>query len=584
MMAGSIMPGPQSGAEGMLVMPAMSALPGGLGARAGAGGATGPAGAGLAATGKSGTTGSPKAGAATGGTEGIFAALLASALAGAKSGTAPGPSGETGDAGEAAGTGGQPAVPVSAAPGRQAAVQDGARPSGEAVAEATPGQSPGPPALPPAASEAKPGPPASAANPAPTAGPAVTAEPVATPEPAVWVAGVTRTPEGPKQADGRLDRVFAGAPGAAEAGERRVADPAPEVGGAQEAAPEATGEAAPVRPTLGPGTPGTGVPPAAENHPERAEADPGRVARPEGPADPAGAAAPATAVAAVAEGAPEAARGETEATGAPVKGAADRQAPARRSVSTSAGRPVAPAKKSEVRENGWRAGAVRETARGEAAPAGQTTEEEARAAAATPGGAKAPAAEEAVGGATPDVAQLPATAAQDPASRRAEAAPEAHRNEPHPQVRAELKELPQLVRKAELLARAEGPSEMRLQLVPEHLGRLAVRVSVDGGVVTARLVVENPEVKALVEQRLSELTRSLQDQGLRLTNVSVGCESSGGNPNQQAWRGQGDFPQAAAFAPARRQYEELPAGVPGLAHAALTHQWRGSGGVVDALV
>jgi hypothetical protein len=125
---------------------------------------------------------------------------------------------------------------------------------------------------------------------------------------------------------------------------------------------------------------------------------------------------------------------------------------------------------------------------------------------------------------------------------------------------------------------------MRLQLVPEHLGRLQVRVSIDEGVVTARLVVENPEVKALVEQRLPELSRALQDQGLRLTNVSVGCENSGANRDFQGWQGERDLPRSLASGSARREYDDLPSGAVGLVHQAISHQWRGSGGVVDALV
>ncbi|MDI6870352.1 MAG: flagellar hook-length control protein FliK [Bacillota bacterium] len=165
------------------------------------------------------------------------------------------------------------------------------------------------------------------------------------------------------------------------------------------------------------------------------------------------------------------------------------------------------------------------------------------------------------------------------------ASPGSAKAEPlRPYSRAELRDLPQFVRRAELVARSGAPTEMRVQLVPESLGRLSVRVSVAEGGVTARLVVENPEVKALVEERLPELERALRDQGFRLAGLSVGCEDAGA--------GQGGFLREEVREPlgwglsrsaARHQYEETPA-VPVEPAIPASHLWAGSGGLLDALM
>lgn len=130
--------------------------------------------------------------------------------------------------------------------------------------------------------------------------------------------------------------------------------------------------------------------------------------------------------------------------------------------------------------------------------------------------------------------------------------------------RVELKDLPQFVRKAELVATSGGPTEMRVQLVPENLGRMSVHISVTQGAVSAHLVVESPEVKALVEQRLPELEQSLREQGLQLSGLSVGCQDSGNregallrDQQQTGWTGRNQ----QSVGNARREYEESPLGV-----------------------
>ncbi len=155
-----------------------------------------------------------------------------------------------------------------------------------------------------------------------------------------------------------------------------------------------------------------------------------------------------------------------------------------------------------------------------------------------------------------------------------------------PFARAEWRDLPQFVRRAEVMAQAGRPTEMRLQLVPEHLGRLSLRVAVAEGGVTARLVVETPEVKLLVEQRLPELERALREQGLRLDSLSVGCEGAGaGNSGFLREEIREEVARGLSYGAARRRYEEDPSGLATEALApSVSHLWTGNGSLLDALV
>jgi hypothetical protein len=142
------------------------------------------------------------------------------------------------------------------------------------------------------------------------------------------------------------------------------------------------------------------------------------------------------------------------------------------------------------------------------------------------------------------------------------------------------------VRRAELAAEAGKPAELRLQLVPEHLGRLSLRITVAEGGVTARMLVETPEVKVLIEQRLPELERALREQGLRLESVSVGCAGQeAGDSRFFRQESREEAVRGLSEGLARRWYEEQPSGGPAGALAPeVSHLWSGSGTLVDALV
>ncbi len=82
----------------------------------------------------------------------------------------------------------------------------------------------------------------------------------------------------------------------------------------------------------------------------------------------------------------------------------------------------------------------------------------------------------------------------------------------------------------------EGRGQMEMQLVPDELGRLRIRISVEDGRVTARIVTESREARAMLESHLPDLRLALGEQGLKVHEVklsqagsSVGDELTGGS-------------------------------------------------------
>lgn len=72
-----------------------------------------------------------------------------------------------------------------------------------------------------------------------------------------------------------------------------------------------------------------------------------------------------------------------------------------------------------------------------------------------------------------------------------------------------------------------GGGEARVQLRPEYLGELTIRLVVDDGVVTARVEAELPAVREWIERHEVSLRQALGEHGLTLDalNVSDGGQS-----------------------------------------------------------
>lgn len=104
-----------------------------------------------------------------------------------------------------------------------------------------------------------------------------------------------------------------------------------------------------------------------------------------------------------------------------------------------------------------------------------------------------------------------------------------------------------------------GPvTELQVQLKPESLGRVDLKVSMENGVLTGRILVDNPAVKAALEASLPQLRQNLADQGIALQSMTVGYGSergqSQGNAHQSMYyHGGRPEPQYSALRPLARQ-------------------------------
>jgi len=94
--------------------------------------------------------------------------------------------------------------------------------------------------------------------------------------------------------------------------------------------------------------------------------------------------------------------------------------------------------------------------------------------------------------------------------------------------------MPQVIRNMATLVR-EGGAEMRLQLKPADLGEIELRVRTTEGVVRGEMLVQNPEVKQLLDAQADRLKNALAAQGLALEGFDVNVNRdprSGQTPEQ----------------------------------------------------
>jgi flagellar hook-length control protein FliK len=76
-----------------------------------------------------------------------------------------------------------------------------------------------------------------------------------------------------------------------------------------------------------------------------------------------------------------------------------------------------------------------------------------------------------------------------------------------------------------------GLTEIRLQLRPESLGEVKLRIRVEGDVVFARINVESQQIKQIVETNLQSLKDSLNQQHLSCGSLEVSVGNDGWNDN-----------------------------------------------------
>ena len=80
-------------------------------------------------------------------------------------------------------------------------------------------------------------------------------------------------------------------------------------------------------------------------------------------------------------------------------------------------------------------------------------------------------------------------------------------------------------------------SEISLQLVPESLGRVKVKLTVTDGILTGRIVVQNDETRALIQSNIVRLQENLEQQGIPVSKFLVDVGRDGGHGQQQLFQG-----------------------------------------------
>lgn len=103
---------------------------------------------------------------------------------------------------------------------------------------------------------------------------------------------------------------------------------------------------------------------------------------------------------------------------------------------------------------------------------------------------------------------------------------------------------PQYTRPAEAVIKVlrhlktdEGPVKtVRLQLQPETLGKVTVRLELNEGQLRADLVVDSAAARQALEAGLSELRQRLMDQGIQLGSFHVSVGDDGSSARDEAER------------------------------------------------
>jgi flagellar hook-length control protein FliK len=83
----------------------------------------------------------------------------------------------------------------------------------------------------------------------------------------------------------------------------------------------------------------------------------------------------------------------------------------------------------------------------------------------------------------------------------------------------------QVLDKAELV-KANQANAVKLQLYPEHLGKLEIKVSSHQGVISAQLTADTQQAKAALEGQVAMLQRSFAEMGLKVDKVEVTLSSA----------------------------------------------------------
>jgi len=102
----------------------------------------------------------------------------------------------------------------------------------------------------------------------------------------------------------------------------------------------------------------------------------------------------------------------------------------------------------------------------------------------------------------------------------------------------------QIVEKAEMI-RGKNSSEIKIDLKPDFLGKMTIKLVVEEGGLTAKFITDNLHVKNMLESNLHVLKQTLENQGIKVEKTEVNVQLNNGGMfdgsegnQQEPWQNQ----------------------------------------------
>jgi len=116
--------------------------------------------------------------------------------------------------------------------------------------------------------------------------------------------------------------------------------------------------------------------------------------------------------------------------------------------------------------------------------------------------------------------------------------------------------LNQVVEQAKVIV-GQDKSEMVIQLKPDHLGKLELKVVTEQGIVAAKFIAESQQVKEIIETNMQLLKDSLQKQGISIESINVQV----GPDKQSEYQQQNSFQNKNSSSSNRHKYGSSESGI-----------------------
>jgi|GEM_PF-1874764 len=84
----------------------------------------------------------------------------------------------------------------------------------------------------------------------------------------------------------------------------------------------------------------------------------------------------------------------------------------------------------------------------------------------------------------------------------------------------------------------QGNQRLNLELHPDHLGSLKLKLSLSGDELNARILVDNESVRNLLVERMDDLKKAISERGIAFNDLQIACSENS----------QGNYPDSAVFA------------------------------------